>query len=222
MRAGGTVRALRTLRRDDAGFTLIELLVSVVILGIISAPLAGVVIAYLRNSDATAARMNDSHSAQIAGAYFIQDVQSLGVRAFTAPPGADGSYPLQKSVETAASGGDLPCGVAGSTNVVRLAWDDFPTVPTGTAEVGTSSTLVVAAYVLEGTDLHRLLCVGSSAPASDVRLAENVESAVATCSSTCTGTGTAVPTGVSLRLSVRDPHSASAYTVTLTGQRRQT
>ena len=222
MRGADDVRSGRASRRDDAGFTLIELLVSIVILGIISAPLAGVVIAYLRNSDATAARMNDSHSVQIAAAYFAQDVQSLGVRAFAAAPGADGSYPLQKSVETAASGGDLPCGVTGTTNVLRLAWDDFSSVPTSSTQVGTSSTLVVAAYVLEGTELHRLLCVGSSVPASDVRLAENVESAAATCSTTCAGTGTAVPTGVSLRLSVRDPHSASPYTVTLTGQRRQT
>ena len=222
MRGTDDARPGRASHRDDAGFTLVELLVSIVILGIISAPLAGVVIAYLRNSDATAARMNDSHSAQIAAAYVTQDVQSLGVRAFAAPPGADGGYALQKSVETAPSGGDLPCGVAGSTNVVRLAWDDFPTVPAGSGQVGTSSTLVVAAYVLEGTELHRLLCVGSSVPTSDVPLAENVESAVATCSTTCAGTGTAVPTGVSLRLSVRDPHSASPYTVTLTGRRRQT
>jgi hypothetical protein len=40
---------------------------------------------------------------------------------------------------------------------------------------------------------------------------------------TCTGAGTAVPGTVSLRLTIQDPQSeaGSTYSVTLTGQRRQ-
>jgi len=203
--------------RDDAGFTLIELLVAVVILGVIAAPLAGMVMSYFTTSDGTAARMGDSHSAQMAAAFFAQDVQSTGVRAYSAAPAADGTYPLQQSVET--TGGALPCGDASLPSVVRLGWDDFATVPTGVADVGTARTLVVAAYVLEDGELHRLLCVGSSTPTSDVRIAEHVVSAEVSCSTACTAA--AVPTGVTLTLRVQNPDSPAEYSLTLDGRRRQ-
>ena len=48
---------LKVDRSDDAGFTLVELLVTMVIIGIIVAPLTAVVLGYLKNTDATTARM---------------------------------------------------------------------------------------------------------------------------------------------------------------------
>jgi prepilin-type N-terminal cleavage/methylation domain-containing protein len=219
------------LRDDDAGFTLVELLMSVVILGIIAVPLAGVVIGYLKNAGATSARMSESHDAQMAAAYFAQDVQALGTRDYSDATTFD--HPLLQSVETgvAATGGTYPCGPAGTPDaVVRLAWDDWDGVPSGSS---TAPIRVRAAYVLEnGTELHRLVCRDSSAVVSDVVVAHDLVSpfAAVTCTDgagvavACTGAGVAVPGTVSLRLTIHDPHSAagSTYSVTLTGQRRQT
>jgi prepilin-type N-terminal cleavage/methylation domain-containing protein len=112
MRAG--VIVLRPRLRDDDGFTLVELLMSIVILGVIAAPLAAVVIGYFKNSAATSARLNESHDAQIAAAYFAQDVQGIGVRDYDDTTSA--YFPLLQSVETAvaADGGSNPCGPAGT------------------------------------------------------------------------------------------------------------
>jgi len=214
-------------RRGDAGFTLVELLISVVILGIIAAPLAGVVLGYLKNADATSARLSESHDVQIAAAYFAQDVESLGVRDYSDTTTFD--HPLVQSAETdvAADGGTYPCGPAGTpAAVVRLAWDDWDGVPSSSG----TPTLVRTAYVVQGTELHRLVCRGSSAVTADVVLAHNLVSpfAAVTCTdpagATVGCTGAAVPGTVSLRLTIHDPHSAagSTYAITLTGQRRQT
>ena len=54
--------------RRDAGFTLVELLITIVILGIITVPLSGVLIGFFRNADATSDRMALSHDAQISAA----------------------------------------------------------------------------------------------------------------------------------------------------------
>jgi len=215
---------------DDAGFTLVELLISVLILGIIAVPLAGVVLGYLRNAGATSARMSESHDAQMAAAYFAQDVQALGVRDYSDTTTFE--HPLLSSVETGvpAAAGAYPCGPAGLPDaVVRLAWDDWDGVPSGP---GTSPIRVRAAYVVQnGTELHRLICRDSPAIVSDVVVAHDLVSPFATVACTdraglavtCTGAGDAVPGTVSLRLTIHDPQSAagSTYTVTLTGQRRQ-
>jgi prepilin-type N-terminal cleavage/methylation domain-containing protein len=214
------------LRRGDDGFTLVELLVAIVILGILAVPMADVVVAYLKNSDATSARLSESHDAQIAAAYFARDVQALGVHDYTVAGTA--TYPLKQSVETdvAAGGGTYACGAAGTPNaVVRLAWDDFPSGP------GTPVHIVVAYVVENGTELHRLRCEGSPAVVSDVRVAEHLVApfATVTCAdqagaaTACTGSGSAVPSTVSMVLSIHDPAVAagSTYTVPLIGQRRQ-
>jgi prepilin-type N-terminal cleavage/methylation domain-containing protein len=209
---------------DESGFTLVELLMSIVILGIIAVPLGEVIIGYLKNADATVARMSESHDAQMAAAYFSQDVQAVGVRDYAATGTA--YFPLKQSVWTAVapSGGLSPCGAAGSpTAVVRLAWDDFA------SGAAAPPTLSQAAYVLEnGTELHRLVCQGSAAPLSDVVVAHHLVSpfATVTCTGTtaaCDGSGAAVPATVALHLTIHDPQAAAGtqYTVHLTGQRRQ-
>jgi len=218
---------LSRLRREggDAGFTLVELLMCIVILGIIAVPLGEVVIGYLKNAGATTARMSESHDAQLAAAYFAQDVQAVGVRDYTITTSP--FFPLKQSVETGAAptSGLFPCGGGALPNAaVRLAWDDFPS---GAAAPATQARV---AYVVEnGTELHRVFCANSSTVTSDVRIASDLVSAAVACrdasgaTTDCTGSGSAVPATVSLNLTIHDPQSpaGSTYTVTLTGQRRQ-
>jgi prepilin-type N-terminal cleavage/methylation domain-containing protein len=199
------------VKRADAGFTLIELLVAIVILGIISVPLANVVIGYLRNSDAPAARMSESHDAQISAAYFSRDVASIGVRATASP------YALTQSVDKTNPGAwSYPCAIVGSTPVVQFAWDDF-----------SSAMPVRVAYVVAGggTELHRLACSGSATPTSNVVLAHDLDPAnppIISCSPTCTAPP-AVPATVTLALTIKDTRNRGlAYTISLSGQRRQT
>ncbi len=208
------------MSRRDEGVTLIELIVAIAILGLIMLPLGNALISYLHNTDATIARLGQSHDAQISAAYFAQDVQSVGTHDTTTYP-----YPLKQSVETgvAYNGGLYPCGVAGTPDaLVRFAWDDY-TTPAAAA------TVVRAAYVVETVSgerqLHRIVCSGSSAPTADVIIAHKLASTgpTVTCSSTCSGTGSAVPQTVNLVLTLTDPKSTDAnYVFTLTGQRRQT
>ena len=221
----GSTCLTRARRGDDSGFTLIELLVAIVVIGIIVVPLVNAVIGDLRNTDATTARLSESHDVQMATAYFAQDVQAAGVRDYTVKNTA--YFPLKQSIETVR--GDrrrYPCGAAAPPAVVRFAWDDF------SAGAGSAATQTRVAYVVEnGNELHRVVCAGSAHPASDVRIAQNLVApyAVVSCANrsgaaaACTGTGTAVPASASLTLTLRDARSAAGtpYTVTLTGQRRQ-
>lgn len=206
------------MRRSDAGFTLVELLIAIVIIGIITVPLGNVIISYLRNSDQTNAWLSESHDVQIAAAYFSQDVASVGVR------GDDAA--LVQSIETnaPAAGGLYPCGTTG-TALVRFAWDQY-TVGSDAPE-GLLPTTVVAAYVVTAdsgrNQLHRVYCDGSTAVTSDVVLVHNLDSVSVTCEPTDCTAYPNVPERVKLQLTVKAPGSTdSPYTITLTGQRRQT
>ncbi len=205
------------LRRGADGFTLVELLVAIVILGIISVPLSNVVIGYFRNTDATTARLLESHDAQISSTYWAQDVASIGTRSTTAP------YPLNQSVWTGAFGPYYVCPTAG-TPLVSLAWDDFTSAGT--------STLIQVVYVMQTvsgqTELHRVRCQGSAAVVSDVTLAHYLDPSTpptVACfgtSGNCAAAGPDVPKSVTLTLTIRNPKNlGAAYVVTLTGQRRQ-
>lgn len=209
------------VRRDDRGVTLVEMLVTIVILGIIIVPLANALIGFTRNTDETTRRLGESHDVQIMAAYFAQDVQSVGVRNWT----ADG-YPLQRSIELNAPAGSglYPCGAAGTPDaVVRFAWDD-PTTASGLGRV-------IVSYVVEvvGAErqLHRLTCAGSPPTPStpnDIVLAHNLDPTypLTVCSSPCSG-APAVPQTVTMTVKIKNPDSSGpALTVTLTGQRRQT
>lgn len=207
------------MRRSDAGFTLVELLIAIVIIGIITVPLGNVIISYLRNSDQTNAWLSESHDVQIAAAYFSQDVASVGVR------NAEDAT-LAQSIETnaPAAGGLYPCGTTG-TALVRFAWDQY-TVGSDAPE-GLLPTTVVAAYVVTAdagrSQLHRVYCDGSPAVTSDVILVHNLDSANVTCEPTECTANPGVPQRVKLRLAIKAPGSTgSPYTITLSGQRRQT
>ena len=208
-------------RGADEGFTLVELILAIIIIGVITVPLADIVIGYLKNVDATNARLIESHDVQIASAYWAQDVASIGTRSATSP------YPLTQSVETnVAYGSSLyPCGAAGTTPVATLAWDDS----TGPG----ATTLVRVAYLIVTvsgqTELHRLRCNGSATtPVSDVTVAHNLDPLTppkVTCSGTSgvdCATAPAVPRTVTLTLTLKNAGNRdTAYVVLLTGQRRQ-
>ncbi len=203
--------------RGEGGVTLTEILVAVVVLGIIIFPLANAVIGFIRLTDQASGQLKESHDAQLATAYFAQDVESLGTRDWTAYP-----YPLRPSVELGApaTGGLYPCGPAGlPAAVIRMAWDDPDTV---------SGTRVIrVAYVVMTVgaqrQLHRIVCAGPGPPVSEVVLAHDLDTVApaVTCSTPCTGPG--VPATIRLTLTIRDPtNSSAAYTVDLRGQRSQT
>jgi len=101
-----------SLKSDDAGFTLIELLVSVVILGFIVAALSTALIAVIHNTNGTSQRLAESHDAQVAAAYFGNDVQSAAVTGTVVP-----GNPLY----------DPSCNdpVAGSVSVVEFRWWEY-------------------------------------------------------------------------------------------------
>jgi len=201
--------ALRT--RQDDGFTLIELLLTITIISAVSLALGNAMLGFVKNTDTTTRRLSESHDAQISAAYFAQDVASIGVRSTTAP------NPLLQSVET--TGSALACGTG--TTVVRFGWDD--------PSSATAATLVKVAYVVQTVagerQLHRLVCLGASTTAStDVVLAHNLDTTAptVTCSSSCPASP-AVPQSVTLVVYIKDPLSTGpTYTITLTGQRRQT
>lgn len=204
------------LKRDDRGVTLIEVLVSIVILGIIIAPLSAGLIAFLRNTDDTTARLSESHDMQISAAYFAKDVQAIGVRDWTTAP-----YRLQQSIALGAAAGSAfyPCGAGGTpAAIVSFAWDD-PTSALGVPAVIRVSYVVTT--VGGERQLHRVSC-GSTA--SIVVLVHNLDATAptVTCSTACTS-APAVPQTVTLVLMIKDPGSSGpAVPVTLSGQRRQT
>jgi prepilin-type N-terminal cleavage/methylation domain-containing protein len=201
-------------RRDDRGLTLIELLLAVVLLAIIMVPLAGALISFFRNTNATTNRLTESHDEQIAAAYFAQDVQSIGVHDWTAAP-----FTMKTSVEqnVGPTAGLYPCGAASlPAAVLRFAWDE----PTG----DTSTQVVIVSYVVEtvggAQQLHRVRCAGgSTTPTSDIVLAHEL---VSVGTPTFTGSST-MPQAISWTLNIRAPGDAgAALVVNLYGQRRQT
>ncbi|MGI5246194.1 PulJ/GspJ family protein [Dactylosporangium sp. CA-139066] len=195
------------VRRDERGLTLIEVLVAIAILGIIAVPLANAVIGFIRNTDDTTRRLNESHDAQIMVAYFAQDVQSVGVRDW-----AKDGFPLKQSVFPNVD----QCGAAGvSKAVVTFAWDDLA-----------RSDVVRVSYVVmtRGAErqLHRIRCTASST--SDTVLAHNVDGdPILSCTAPidCSA-APGVPQRVTLKVTIKADGGQQPFTVTLDGQRRQT
>jgi prepilin-type N-terminal cleavage/methylation domain-containing protein len=204
------------VKRSEAGFTLIEMLVAIVIIGIVSIPLGNAMISYLRNTATTAARIGESHDAQISTAYWAQDIASIGVR--DDYDSTAKTFPLRQSVNIS-----YPCTLpSGSSTLVVLAWDQ--TDATGAV------TPVRVAYATRagGTELYRQQCTGSTPDAGAV-LAHELDpdtAPVVVCAgsggSSCTGSAGAVPARISLTLRIKDSSGkGQPYTVVLTGQRRQ-
>lgn len=202
------------VRLSDAGFTLIELLVAVVILGVITVPLANFVIGYLLNTGTTAGRLSESHDEQIAAAYFAQDVANVGTR------GADQA--LTQSVWPGSfPAGACGAGAASADQVLLLKWDTVTW--NGTAETVRTDAAAYVVKVGSGeTQLHRLYCQGGS-QVSDVVIAHNLDPSVTpqvSCSASCTAA--AVPTTVTLTAGIASSTgSGQPFTLSLSGNRRQ-
>jgi prepilin-type N-terminal cleavage/methylation domain-containing protein len=212
------MRMNRRLNRCEAGFTLIELLVAVTLLGVIVLALGNAVIGYVRTNDYTTDRLLLSHDAQIAAAYFADDVAAVGLRDYAATPAAGGTLPFRPSIQKDAAydAGGVVCGTP-TTPVakVRFLSDDWD----ATVSPPARRTDVVAYYLVAG-ELHRLRCAGTAV--SDAIVAHYVDPTITvevTCSSTCDAA--AVPQTVTLSFTVTRPH-ADPYPITLSGQRRQT
>jgi prepilin-type N-terminal cleavage/methylation domain-containing protein len=216
---------------QDHGFTLIELLVVVAILAAIAAPLANVIIGYVRNAGATTDRLELSHDAQVAAAYFARDVSAVGLHDPTNLIDKDNKLVFKPSiqVDAAFNEGGYVCGDASTPNaIIRLLSDDF--VPA--TKAAPASTEIVAYYLRPGgavSELHRKRC--GSDGMSDIVVAHFIDASIAyqpACSSDCESS--TVPAWVSLTLSVRPAvlppsgaavPSAGSYTIVLVGQRRQ-
>jgi len=205
------------LRSDDRGLTLPELLVALVILAIIIVPLSDALIGFVRNTDATTRRMNESHDIQLASTYFARDIQMLGVHDWSSP-----TLALLRSIDNPS----YPCTGSG-TAVLSLAWDD-PTSILG------APTVIRVTYLVRDVggehQLRRLLCRGSATVESDVVVVHNLVGtpAAPVCATatgtpmSCTGAGVNVPQRVSLTVSIKDPgNSGTSTSLTLTGQRGQ-
>src|SRR5206468_7861239 len=133
----------------------------------IIAPIANAVIAAIKNTDATSARLAVSHDAQQSAAFFAQDVAMTGLRDYSGQV-ANGAVPFSPSVQLGAAydAGGQVCGTAATpVSVLRLLSDDWDT----STPAATRRTVVVA-YYLGGTELHRLRCLGA-APVSDAVVA---------------------------------------------------
>jgi hypothetical protein len=186
---------------------MVELTLTIVILGVITLPLGNLMIGWFTNSTEVQARIAESHDAQIATAYFAQDVASLGRR--------NSSEDLVQSIWVGSPGG-APRSCGAGTPVVLFAWDEF-TSPT-------SSTVVEVAYTVRNVGGERRLvrswCPDSTTEVSAV-MAHDLDSVGPTvgCTPNCSA---AAPTTVSVVLDIKNPESrGSGYQVTLRGDRRQ-
>ncbi len=210
-------------RRDDRGVTLLEVLMTVVLLAIVMVPLTNALIGFLRNTDATSERLAASHDAQIAAAYFAQDVQSAGLRNWATAP-----YDFKTSVEqNAVAQSGNKCGPSTTPNaVIRLTMDN-PTAATSTPDM-----MVVVSYVVQPAggekQLHRLQCNSLGVVVRDIVVAHNlVSDPVATCRDAAGAVqscaGSPLPRSIEMPLQIRVNGSTnSILRVTLVGQRRQT
>lgn len=206
-------------RTSERGFSLVEMLAVIAILGVVSVPVANVTMGLIRNTSDSSHRLAESHDAQLSAVYWAQDVANLGTRSTIDPLDPQ----LLTSVETnvAANAGTYRCG--SDAAVVRMASDNV-VVSGGTA----TTTLVVVAYVVKPVGsrfaLHRVRCVGSTTPSSDLTVAKSLlVTPQALCDGTtaCGGSGSSVPKTMELPLRIQGATSGSSYDITLSGQRRQ-
>lgn len=209
--------------RHDSGFTLIELLISIALMGILMTSLVAGFMAVSANSASTMGRMEASHDAQLANAYFADDVAAAGVwkDLDELNPSRDHAIEVGTTYETSS----LRCGAPGTQANLRMAWTEYG--------AGGSETRVVVAYlpITEGTERHlvRLECQGANdIPISSTVVVHNLAATgpTVTCRdldgaeiAPCTGKE---PARIDLDLAIDNPDDPTpSFTVKLTGWRRQ-
>jgi prepilin-type N-terminal cleavage/methylation domain-containing protein len=204
--------------RPDAGFTLIELLITVVILSVITLPLANFVLSYLTNYTQTQSRMSESHDIQIATAYFSQDVANTGLR--------DTSDGAQQSVWTTGFPAGSCASAISGTPLLLLAWDEYRwDSSTGTAPAPTVDSV---AYISDANGLERAYCQGTAVAASTLQssntVVHNFTSATVGCPSSASAcAGVPAPAIVNLTITIAADASGSTAPapIVLSGERRQ-
>ncbi|WP_197025377.1 prepilin-type N-terminal cleavage/methylation domain-containing protein [Nocardioides sp. URHA0032] len=234
-----------TARRSwDDGFTLIELVITVTIMSIVTVAITGVLFQYLRVSNESSARLNESTDQQFVSAYWQQDVSSAGLRAGTP------SLALRPSVwksGPAPSGVASACASPAGTTVVGLAWNDYPsTTPSTAPEATWDATISAAVYFTKTvgtrTELWRTRCGSGSTtstpvahlidpasltdPATGMLDPTRIVSCAKDDGSTTSCTGVSpFPSTISITLVVQDTGKAvpsgTGYTSTLTAETRQ-
>ncbi|MFD0804904.1 type II secretion system protein [Nocardioides caeni] len=200
----------------DAGFTLMELVVTVAIIGVVTTVLSGVVIAFLKNTADTQARLTESHDVQLAAAYWQRDVSSIGVRSTTPDP-ATGNYPLAQWASDTACG-NLPSGYSPD---ITLSWGEYTS---RTSSDPPAQIKITYATKLVSGSTYEMVRVRCGTAASVVSVANNLAGRpqVRCDGGNCVPSATA-PRIITMRLQVHDAgerHSGD-YTATLTGERRQ-
>ena len=184
-------------RRNDRGFTLVEVLISLVLSALIAGVVVAVILTSLNAADATTAQINDSTDAALVSTFLIRDAQSAGsIDPATAQLNTNG-------VSKTDWGGCTQSAAAALK--VRFSWNEY-----------TSSSAyrsIVVTYAVDGQTLTRRICTGGGSAGVDVVLGTHLGLVVATCQqgavldAPCTGR----PTFVSLALTgsgTRAPFSA--------------
>ena len=188
---------------------MLELLVTIAIMGVVTLPLADLLIGALKQMTATSDRMDRTDDARLASAYFARDVASVGLRDYgAAVPG--GSLPFKQSVDVGATS-SIVCGPlpAAAVRLFSDSWDVSVDPPVRRTDV--------VVYYVAGGDLHRAACRGPvTVPVTDVVVARKVlpGSVAVSCSTPCEAL--AVPERITLRFVTGTDHAVS-----LVGQRRQ-
>lgn len=233
---GHAMLTLVRRREPDAGFTLVELVITVAIISIIATALIGVVFSYLRVTNETSTRLNESTDQQFVSAYWQQDVSSLGVHGV--PSG--GVVPTSQSVWVGSAPGSLPGACAGQANaVIAFAWNDYKGVPTGDAALAwTGASLNAVVYYTatatnangtSQTQLWRRRCGDVSGNVIVARYLTGAPTVAcqnkAGGSVVCSGVSP-LPATVTMTMNVQDlgetVHASTGYTnLVLTGHRRQ-
>jgi prepilin-type N-terminal cleavage/methylation domain-containing protein len=178
--------------KTDDGFTLVELILTMVISSIIMGALASSIIVGLKTTDDTQQRLAESHDAQIAAAYFVNDVQSAD---YVSLP-------------------DIGCVQAGETPLVTLEWFDAGFVKTAAYFVASAGTerRLSRRFCLNDAS------TGTTTTDSLVTIAHFLSTSTdpsVVCDPSCPATGTSKPTKVTI--SIVD---SSGYSFDLAGARR--
>ena len=209
-------------RSRDAGFTLPELLITMTILGVITIPLAQVVMSYFFNAEKIRARQTESKDQQLASQFWSRDVSSVGLR--------DAAFGLSSGINTGSPCGTTPAGGAAE---ISFRWTAFTFIAPSTA--ATPDTASVTYYSIPptataGGRLVRISCISGTPKATTIANTLRTDAAHPIQCSTDGSTFVACPdlsgtgaNGVFLKFYVADAsNKGQPYWTTISGQRRQT
>jgi prepilin-type N-terminal cleavage/methylation domain-containing protein len=169
-----TRRAFQRAReyRNDGGFTLVEMLITIAIVGMITASVVAAFSLSVKTTTNASNRIKESNTAQFITRFLVPDAASAGGfdeqnRSVLENGARPGVY-----IQSGSTGGF--CDVTGS--IVRFEW---------ITREGAGSTRVASNYSLNGGELVRTFCSGSTTPTTVV-LGRNISTATPSCTPACT------------------------------------